>query len=122
MDSVTANEFLASLKHDEKLLMLANIAYHLTEVARDTYSLDGGVDNPKRLRSINEVQHRTLAALRDLASGITEPRMSDEAIVALFFEERDDRTLASLLAFAFDRAARQTNQRSGEAVKASSSA
>ena len=120
MDSGTAIEFWASLKHDEKLLMLANIAYNLTIVARDTYSLDGGVENPKRLRTLNEVQHRTLAALRDFACGTAQARMSDEAIAEQFFGPCEDRDLGALLAFAFEHAAEQTNQRSQEAIKAPS--
>lgn len=120
MDSASANEFFASLKHDEKLLMLANLAYYLTIVARDTYSPDGGVDDPKRLRVLNEVQHRTLAVLRTLACGASEPLMSDQAIVTMFIGQRDDRTLAALLAFAFNQASSQTAHKRDAVVKAHS--
>jgi hypothetical protein len=119
MDTATANEFVASLKDDEKLQMLANLAYHLTIVARDTYAVDGGVKDPKRLRALNEVQHRMLAILRSLGRRTSEPQTSDEALVAIFFGPRDDRTLAGQLAFAFDQAAALTSQRS-EVIRASS--
>lgn len=118
MDSATANEYFASLKHDEKVLMLANVAYNLTIAARDTYSVDGGVAEPGRLRGLNEVQHHTLAVLRALACGTSEPRMSDEEVVTMFLRPREDRALVALLAFAFDQAAAQTSQRSDEVVKA----
>ncbi|HVA44843.1 MAG TPA: hypothetical protein VNH11_00525 [Pirellulales bacterium] len=114
MDLVAANEFFASLKPDDKLQMLANLAYYLTIVARDTYGADGGVKDSKRLRSLIEVQHRTLAMLCSLVSGTSASRMPDEAIVTLFLGPRDDRALAALLAFTFKQAAALTSQRSVE--------
>lgn len=84
--------------------MLADVAYHLTIFARDTYDDHGGVKDAKRLRSLNEVQHRALANLRALAGG-ESARMSDDAFVAMFFAQREDKTLGRWLIAAFDKAA-----------------
>lgn len=104
MDSTSATEFVASLSNGEKLRLLAHLSYNLTIVARDTYGADGDVKDARRLRALNEVQHRILAALRSLTAGHEESRMPDEALLAMFFVPRDDKPLSGLLEFAFEQA------------------
>lgn len=105
MDQTTGTELFASLKDEDKVQMLANLTYHLTIIARDTYDDHGDVKDTKRLRSLNEVQHRALASLRALVGGQSGARMSDDALVAMFFAQREDKTLGRLLVSAFDKAA-----------------
>lgn len=105
MDQTTGTQFFVSLTNDEKLQVLADLTYNLTIIARDTYDDNGDVKDAKRLRSLNEVQHRALAALRALAAGQSRARMSDDALVAMFFAQRDDKPLSRLLALAFEKAA-----------------
>ncbi|HET6882582.1 MAG TPA: hypothetical protein VFI31_20615 [Pirellulales bacterium] len=85
--------------------MLAEIAYRLTIAARDTYDDHGDVEDTKRLRSLNEIQHRVLASLRELAAGQRDARMSDDSLVGIFFAERDDKQLSRWLASTFEKAA-----------------
>lgn len=105
MDQTSGTELFASLKHEDKLQMLADLSYHLTIIARGTYDDRGDVKDTKRLRSLNEVQHRALASLRSLAAGQREARMADDALVAMFFAQRDDKTLSRWLISAFEKAA-----------------
>lgn len=104
MDQRTGTELFASLKQDDKVQMLADITYHLTIIARDTYDDSADVNDTERLRSLNEVQHRALANLRALTAGQTA-RMSDDAVVAMFFAQREDKTLGKWLVSVFDKAA-----------------
>lgn len=105
MDQTSATVLFASLAEDKKLSMLANLNYQLTVVARDTYDADGAVTNARRLRAVNEIQHRLTAALRTLAQGGNGDGIPNDSLAALFFAEREDATLARLLAFAFEQAA-----------------
>ncbi|HJT30845.1 MAG TPA: hypothetical protein VJ783_02180 [Pirellulales bacterium] len=105
MDQTSATALFASLAEDKRLSMLANLSYQLTIVARDTYGADGAVKDAKRLRAVNEIQHRLTAALRTLAQGGNGHGIPNDLLAVLFFAERDDATLARLLAFAFEQAA-----------------
>lgn len=104
MDQTTGTELFTSLKHEDKVQMLADLTYHLTIIARDTYDDHGGIKDTQRLRSLNEVQHRALANLRALAAGQSGARMSDDALVAMFFAHREDTTLTRWLISAFEKA------------------
>lgn len=105
MNQESATALLASLAENKKLGMLANLSYHLTIVARDTYGAEGTVKDARRLRAINEIQHRVTAALRTLTEGGNSHGIPNDSLAALFFAKRDDETLARLLAFAFEQAA-----------------
>lgn len=105
MDQASATALFATLGMDKKLPMLANLSYQLTVVGRDTYGAEGTVKDAKRLRAVNEIQHRLTAALRALTEGGNCGGLPDDALAALFFAQRDDETLARLLTFAFARAA-----------------
>lgn len=103
MDLASATSLLASLDNGDKLRMLADLAYHLTIVARDAYN-ESGIADPGRLRSLNEIQHRVLGKLRSLATD-SDAGLPDDALATMFFTRRDDVALSSLLAYAFERAA-----------------
>lgn len=105
MDQASATALFESLAEDKKLSMLANLSFQLTIVARDTYGADGAVKDARRLRAINEIQHRLTAALRTLIQGANSHGIPNDSLAALFFAERDDKTLARLLAFAFEQTA-----------------
>jgi hypothetical protein len=63
-------EHLASLTPTVRLTFLTTLAHSLTVYARGTYQ--PGTDDiakPRALRSINEVQHRVTACLRDCVAG-----------------------------------------------------
>jgi hypothetical protein len=81
-------------------------------IARDTYGPSGDVKDPVRLRALNEIQHRITGLLVALMEGDDNP-YPDDAIAAAFFGEREDKHLARLLAFTFERVSR-TLSRDGE--------
>lgn len=104
MGLASDTSLLASLDNGDKLRMLINLACNLTIVARDTYS-EAGVADAGGLRSLDEIQHRVLGKLRSLATD-SEAGLPDDALAMMFFTRRDDVALSSLLAYAFERAAR----------------
>ena len=66
----TEGDWLTSLDDRQKLLFLVTLGHTLTVAARSTYTAQGdGLDQPAQLRRINEIQHRVLACLRELAIG-----------------------------------------------------
>jgi hypothetical protein len=93
---------------DEKKEFLAQLIYELTVVARDSYEAgQEGLTNPRRVRVINEVQHRLAAFLGQLLRG-DERRHPDESLVKIVLEQSGDDGLAWQMAAAFERAHRLT--------------
>lgn len=64
-------QWLASLRSDDRKMFLVNLAHQLTVAGRDSYRPGTeDLDNPRLLRSVNEVLHRVTAWLR---SELKEP-------------------------------------------------
>ena len=76
----------------------------LTIRARDTYDVGGdGLDNPERMRSYNEVQHRLLGFLAALLKGDPK-RYPDDVLIRIILEHPRDAVLQQQMAEAFARA------------------
>jgi len=74
-------DWLVALDPSTKAKFLAALAYCLTVLGRDSYDPAAtGVLRPEWLRQVNEMQHRVLAALRDLLTG--EGNVSFERTIA----------------------------------------
>jgi len=99
-------EWLAGLSEQEKAQFLAALIHELTIVARSTYRPQTEeLENPRRMRKVNEIQHRIAACLRQVLSG----RGNDEfqvSIAAWVFEESDPE-LRELLSWAWAQAKRR---------------
>ena len=85
----------SSLSASEQLRVLVDYAHGLTVIARDTYvPQTEHVADPRRLRMLNEIQHRVTAQMRRLISGSAE-RYPDDAVVRIIIGE-DDAELLTL--------------------------
>jgi len=102
---MTPDELVAafsSLSATDQWRVLAEYAHGLTVIARGTYvPQTEDVADPRRLRMLNEVQHRVIGHLQKLISGSAE-RYSDDAIVRIIIGE-DDAELLTLLETAVKR-------------------
>ena len=102
MDAIAAIEILTALTPENKTRMLAMLCHDLTVIARDTYGKGEDVKVPTRLRALNEIEHRMTGFLIRILRR-ENSLDADDAIAAIFFGERKDKYLGSLLAFAFTR-------------------
>jgi hypothetical protein len=107
MDADKAINVFISYSHAEKADFLAQLMYELTLVVRDNYELgQDGLDNPCRVRRVNEVQHRVsaflLALLRD-----NPQRYPDEVLAKIILEQPDDEVLTRELSKVFTNLAAQ---------------
>ena len=88
MTADIAIEFLSGLSRDEKALFLARLALELSVSARSTYVAGSDeVENPRRLRSFNELQHRVLGNEVGLLNGT--PCYPDDVMVQMIFDDDD---------------------------------
>jgi cob(I)alamin adenosyltransferase len=84
---------------------LAQLMHELTVVARDGYEVGGeGLTDPRRLRLLNEVQHRLSMQLLKLLRGDSR-RYADDDLVRIVLEQPQDEALAFELGRAFARVA-----------------
>ena len=70
MNAESESRWIASIDTGEKLRFLAMLAHQLTIAARSSYA--AGTDtlsHPKRLRAINEIQHRVTACVSQMLAG-----------------------------------------------------
>lgn len=104
MNPESASESVALLNAEQRARFLAHLIHNLTIVARDTYDDSGSVRNTDRLRALNEIQHRVSSCLLSLLNPPDESSIPDDLVVGMFYRERNDKGLTSLLIFAFDRA------------------
>jgi hypothetical protein len=90
MEVSEAIAVFSSLSEPQQALCLARLSYELTIVAREGYRLDGTlVDDGRRLRSINELQHRLSATIVALLSG-NHNRYPSDVIVRMCIEMSDN--------------------------------
>lgn len=69
---------------------LIRFAHDLTILGRDCYEIDGtGVDHPKRLRYVNEMQHRIMGAVMELR-GKEKGAKSRDWIVELMLKHESE--------------------------------
>jgi hypothetical protein len=84
----------SALSTGEQLRVLAEYAHHLTVVARGTYvPHTEDIADPRRLRLLNEVQHRVTGHMRHLMSGSIQ-RYPDDVIVRTIIGEDDAELLS----------------------------
>jgi hypothetical protein len=79
----------SALSASEQLRVLADYAHDLTVIARGTYvAQTEDIAHPRRLRLLNEVQHRVTGHMRHLIAGNTK-RYPDDVIVRIIIAEDD---------------------------------
>lgn len=98
---MTVDEAVAAysrLTSDRQIRVLANYAHNLTVVARGTY-VPGteDIDDPRRLRMLNELQHRVTGHLRQLLADDSQ-RYPNEIIVHIVTGEGDRELLTAFSA------------------------
>jgi hypothetical protein len=70
VDENEATRWFAELEPDQRAAFLARVAHNLTVAARDYYQFETlDVADPKRLRRMNELQHRITSYLDHLLRG-----------------------------------------------------
>lgn len=83
-----AASFIDSLDSERKLAFLARLMYELTLAGRASYSVDSlGVEQPRLLREINELQHKVSSQIMNLVSASTYLR-SSTSLAELFLEPK----------------------------------
>ncbi|HZH32435.1 MAG TPA: hypothetical protein VEY11_16850 [Pyrinomonadaceae bacterium] len=96
-----------SYSSDEKAEFIAQLIYELTLIARESYETGGdGLDDPRRVRYINELQHHTSAYLSALLRGDAR-RYPDDVLVRIVLDHADDPALGQQLRKTFARLAAQ---------------
>ncbi|HLL16925.1 MAG TPA: hypothetical protein VK388_17830 [Pyrinomonadaceae bacterium] len=107
MTSDQAITAFISYSSDEKAEFIAQLIYELTLLARESYETGGdGLDDPKRVRHINELQHHTSAYLSALLRS-DAGRYPDDVLVRIVLDHADDPGLSRQLLKTFARLAAQ---------------
>ena len=97
---IKVDEYI-SFNTDDQIKFLVFLGSDLTVVARETYAFQSEeVDNPKRLRRINETQHTLYDHIGKLLDSDTE-RYPDETLINIIFDTNDE-VLAKQIANSFD--------------------
>jgi hypothetical protein len=108
------HEFLdkySPLSKQQRLAFLSRLAAELTLCARDTYVAGSNqVADPERLRAFNELQHRIVAYLRDLAVGDRD-HYPDDTICGIIFEGTRELDAEAALRKAIQPPPRKTHRR-----------
>ena len=102
-----AADIFSSYAAAEKGEFLALLMYEMTVIARESYEVGGeGLTDPRRVRLLNEVQHRVSSFLSALLR--QDPRRCDDAtLVRIILEQPGDESLGRQLGEAFARLAAQ---------------
>ena len=83
MNAEAATALYSSLNRAAQIKLLFRFGFNLTVVARDTYEVGTeGVIDPRRLRQINEVQHRVLVHIDKLLNDDPN-RYPDDALISM---------------------------------------
>jgi hypothetical protein len=97
----TEGEWLASQDKTTKALFLASLGHAITIVGRNSYPVEGeGLDHPWQLRTVNEIQHRVLACLREVLADLSSD--SFQRSIATWVLEQPDPELHRLLSWAWN--------------------
>jgi hypothetical protein len=103
MNKISSVETFISSSPAEKADVLLRLAHELTIIARDTYDQESdGVTNPSRLRSINEIQHRTIGFVLALMTN-NPNRYPDDVLVQIILDHPEDAELQRQLQEEMDR-------------------
>jgi len=93
-------EWLVSLDEKRKLVFLATLGHELTIAGRNSYTVqEEGLDNPTQLRTINEIQHRVLACLREILTG--QPNVEFQGAIAGWVLGQSDTELQGIMLWAW---------------------
>lgn len=93
----------SSYSAEEKKEFLAQLSYELTVVARGCYEVGTEeLTEPRRLRRLNEVQHRVTAFLWALLRDDPK-RYPDDVLIRIVLEQPDDEVLRRELGKTFAR-------------------
>jgi hypothetical protein len=94
--SMTTDEAITafrSLSREQQIRFLVSYAHWLSLVGRNTYEAGTeNVLNPKRLREINEVQHRVVGQTLKLLDEV-EDRYPDDVLATIIVMEADEELL-----------------------------
>ncbi|MCU0974171.1 MAG: hypothetical protein MUF80_09505 [Burkholderiales bacterium] len=105
----TEGEWLTSLDASSKCVFLASVGHQLTIAGRNSYAVQAeGLDKPSQLRRINEMQHRVLACLCEVLSGISSA--SFERSIAVCVLDQTDVELGQLMCRVWHTAKEQARQ------------
>jgi hypothetical protein len=108
-NGLDAVAFLAALSDAKQAHFLVRFSFELTIAGRATYEVGGmGVDQPARLRELNETLHRALGQSDKCLRGIT-PRYSAEDMVGILLNHQSE-FLTSAAQHAFDRSREAVGQ------------
>ena len=75
--------FYQTLNLRDQQRLLAILAFEFTIVARGAYAIGEGIENPARIRAINEMQHRLLATLANHLEN-REDRVPEDVLLRSF--------------------------------------
>lgn len=102
-DTQTATTYFSALSNAEQLRFLIAFSHRLTIAARDTYEFQkDGVVDAKRLRTINELQHRVSGHALALLKGSAE-RYPDSVLMSIFLDDKSEAERAGIV-WAFENA------------------
>jgi len=103
MDIAHLVDQFRSLPPASQIEALVRLAYELTIVGRDTAYEPGSLDlrHPRRLRALNEVQHKITSHVVALLA--TDPGRYPDDVLASIILEQDDSELRRQVAAAFAR-------------------
>ena len=88
MDIVEAKNRYNELSSRQKIDFLIRFSHALTIIGRECYDFDGdGVDHPKSLRYVNEMQHRIMGAAMALRSKESDDTPRDWIIELMLTHE-----------------------------------
>jgi hypothetical protein len=103
LDTHAATRYFSALSDAEQLQFLIAFSHCLTVAARDTYEFQkDGVVDPKRLRTINEVQHRVSGHALALLKG-SAGRYPDDVLMSIFLNDKSEAERAGIV-WAFENA------------------
>lgn len=103
LDTEAAIAFFSGLSAAEQLRFLIAFSHRLTVAARDTYEFQkDGVTDPKRLRTLNEIQHRVSGHALALLHGQPD-RYPDDVLIRIFLDDKPESERAGI-AWAFENA------------------
>ncbi len=96
-------EWLVSLEAHSKALFLATLMHELTIAGRSSYRIQSDeLEKPSQLRTVNEIQHRVAACLRQVLSD--QANESFQRSIAAWVLEQQDAELQDLISYAWNNA------------------
>ena len=97
-DTSEAKKRYGELSREQKTDFLVQLSHAITIVGRECYEVGGtGLDHPKSLRAVNEIQHRIMGAIMELRGDDASRDWIIELVLA-----QEDPLLSARARWAFD--------------------